>query len=78
MTFLRKLLLACVASLSLMSPAIMAPKAHAQHGHTRVYWVYYRTCPHDSWHCYGGYYGVGDAQQAVRWFQFNGYDAFYR
>ena len=82
MNAFRKLILASVAALVLFAP-IAAPaqaqQAQAQAaGHARVYWVYYRSCPMDAWHLYGGYYKASQAQQVVRYFQYYGYQAFYR
>ena len=80
MKWLRKLLLACVASITLLMPLAATSAVQAQHtqGHHRVYWVYYRSCTSDSWTCYGGYYRHVQAVQARNWFQANGYEAYIR
>ncbi len=44
----------------------------------RVYYVYYRTCPHQAWVIYGGYYNPSRAAVAVNYFRAHGYGAFYR
>ncbi len=79
----RNLILASVAALALLAPGIVpsgvpSPSGQCQAGQTRVYYVYYRSCPQDSWHLYGGYYRVTDAVYATRYFQYYGYDSFYR
>lgn len=84
MNLLRKFLLCTLATIALLGPsaAVTQVQATPGHGHspgqTRIFWVYYRTCPHSSWVCYGGYYHANQAIQAVNWFRYNGYDAFYR
>ena len=79
----RKILLAFIAAVAVIGPAMLptqyqTPGVTAQAGKTRYYYVYYRTCPRDSWHYYGWYLRAGDAALAVRWFQYYGYEAFYR
>lgn len=82
MNRLRKLMLACVTATALIFP--LAQSAEAQScqgytlGHTRVYYVYVRACVHEQWRNIGGYYRAADAQAAVRYFQYRGYEAFYR
>jgi hypothetical protein len=88
MKLLRNLMFAVLAGVTLMSPlasepaAANAPKPSVRHAHAngnyRIYWVYYRTCPDAAWVCYGGYYRAGQAVQAVNYFRYYGYDAFYR
>ena len=68
-------LLQPVASLSASSPPVSGAASRAK---ARIYWVYYRTCPQDSWKCYGGYYHLSQAVQAVSYFRYYGYEAFYR
>ena len=80
MTCLRKLLLASLASLTLLTPlAVTSPvQAHPTHGHHRTYYVYYRASCSDPWTCYGGYHRHSDAVRAVHWFRANGYETFIR
>ncbi len=82
MSKLSKLIAALVATVALMAPLAIQPAANAHtpshHSDHRVFWVYYRACPNSQWVCYGGYYDAGQAQQAINWFQYNGYDAYYR
>ena len=84
MRLLRNFVLTFAAIATLLAPlgAVSSVEAQThhrpQHAQTRVYWVYYRTCPHASWVCYGGYYITHQAQQAVTWFQYYGYDTFVR
>jgi hypothetical protein len=81
MTSLRKILVACVASVALFAPVTATSVASAnepRHHHEHVYYVYYRTCPQSQWVCYGGYYRVDQARQAVRYFEYQGYDSYYR
>lgn len=42
------------------------------------YIVYYRTCPHDSWHMYGWTPDANTAAYHVNVLHSNGYEAFYR
>ncbi len=84
MNAFRKLILASVAALVLFAPVAAPSPVQAAETHSqvaakgRVYWVYYRSCPNDYWHLYGGYYKASDAQLVVRYFQYYGYQAFYR
>jgi hypothetical protein len=79
----KKLLLAAVAAVALIAPVAVMPTAqadppHQNQQHQRIYWVYYRTSASGQWVCYGGYYDANQAQQAVNYFQYYGYDSYYR
>ena len=79
----RKLILACVTAVALISPVAVPSQSQAEGttaraAQTRYYYVYYRSCPQDYWHYWGWYYRAADAKAAVRWFQSHGYQAFYR
>ena len=83
MNAFRKLILTCVAALALVAPIAVTSQADAagtpvKEAQAHYYYVYYRSCPNDYWHVYGWYYRASDAQYAVRWFQYYGYQAFYR
>ena len=83
MNFLRKLVLGCVTAAALLVPMAETVRAQAcsgytTTGHTRVFYVYFRTCPHDYWRNFGGYYRLADAQRVARYFQARGYEAFVR
>ncbi len=80
MRFLRKILLASLASLSLLLPMTQTAvlQAGPTHSHHRVYYVYYRASPRHAWAYYGGYYNASHAAQAANYFRYYGYDAFYR
>ena len=84
MKTLRTLFLAGIAMLTLLLPVADQTTAQAgpqpvQHsGHHRIYWVYYRSSPHAAWVVYGGYYNANQAAQAVNYFRYYRYDAFYR
>jgi len=81
MNWLSKTVVSVVLGLSLVAPMAVTPQADAnptsqtQH---RVYYVYYRSCSSTPWVCYGGYYQPNQAQQAVTWFRYYGYDSYYR
>ncbi|HQR06369.1 MAG TPA: hypothetical protein PLN21_06080 [Gemmatales bacterium] len=68
-------LLQPVASLSAGNPPISSAASRAKQ---KIYWVYYRCDSHHAWTCYGGYYHLNQAVQAVTWFRYYGYEAFYR
>ena len=81
--FFRSLVLASVAGLGLLgmvaTPTVAeAHPTHRHQPHSRVYYVYYRSCPQSSWVCYGGYYRTDQAQTTVSYFQSRGYDSYYR
>jgi hypothetical protein len=81
MPIFRKILCSALLGVSLAVPFLAAAPAQAnppQHGHQRVYWVYYRSCPNSAWVCYGGYYHANEAQQAVNYFRHHGYESYYR
>ncbi len=68
------------AALEQLAPAVTA-EADAQygdHGHSKVYWVYYRISVNSPWQIYGGYYSHVKAQAAVNYFRSRGYGSFYR
>ena len=73
----------CVAALVLCSPGALpsaSPKTSGEchAGHYRYYYVYYRTCPHDTWHYYGATAYPAQASAAVIGLQRMGYQAFCR
>ena len=90
MNVFKKTILAVAATLSLLGPIAVTtanpPAGHAmsnapaehQHPHRRIYYVYYRSSPHLAWVNYGGYYHHSQAEQAVEYFRYYGYDAFIR
>lgn len=83
MNAFRKFVIASLAILALIGPTSLpspyqAPGSSATAAQTRYYYVYYRSCPSDSWHYYGYYTRASDAVQAVRWFNYYGYQAFFR
>jgi hypothetical protein len=83
MNAIRKFVIACLATLALLGPVALpsqyqAPGSSATAAQTRYYYVYYRSCPSDYWHYYGYYTRASDANQAVRWFNYYGYQAYYR
>jgi hypothetical protein len=85
MNCLRHLTLAALTAVALALPIAgpladraNAQQTHAQHGHQRVYWVYYRSSSHAAWVCYGGYYQENQAVQAVNYYRYYGHDAYYR
>jgi hypothetical protein len=82
MKIMKNAILGALMALSLLGPIAAVP---AQHSHSatgqqrpRAYYVYYRASAHSPWSVYGGFYQLQTAQQAVRWFQYYGYDAFVR
>jgi hypothetical protein len=81
---LRNLTLAALTALAVALPVVGPSTAHAQHAtrhsnpQQRIYWVYYRTNANASWVCYGGYYQQSQAEQAVTYFRYYGYDSYYR
>lgn len=85
MKTLRKILLAVVASLTLLA-TLSAPAAQANgtgsmgtaRGAHRYYAVYYRTCPNSPWSCLGYTSNYSYAVQYVRYIQSYGYDAYLR
>ena len=70
--------LALLAPLSIPSNADANPQPSPPHNQQRVYWVYYRSCADSPWVCYGGYYHLSQAVQAVNYYRYYGYDAYYR
>lgn len=74
--------LAILVALGLMMPALSQTAVAGSHsnstGQKRIYWVYYRATPNNSWVCYGGYWDHGKAVQAVMYFRNLGYDSFHR
>ena len=79
---LKQLILACVASLTLLAPlTITAPaRAHEPHHrpHRHCYHVYVRQCSHAPWQCAGTFDCREDAWQTARYYRVRGYDAFVR
>jgi hypothetical protein len=81
---LRTLLLSLLATLALLQPfaSLSAGNLPAASAASRakqtIYWVYYRANSHYGWTCYGGYYHRSQAIQAVNYFHYYGYEAFYR
>jgi len=84
MNWLRRSICSVLVGLTLMVPFVGTSLANDQmrvnnpRQQTRVYFVYYRTCPDSPWVNYGGFYHVQQAQQAVTYFRNVGYDAFCR
>jgi len=78
MKWLRKLMLAAVLGLAVVSPLAIAPQAQANpgHGHVRYYYVYYRTCVHDSWHYYWAFSDYHMAQRYAQYIQSKGYEVY--
>jgi hypothetical protein len=83
MKLLRNLMLALMATMTLLTPLASEPAARAQtphhhHAHHHVFRVYYRICPASAWVCYGGYHQQGEALRAAHYFRARGYEAFCR
>ena len=76
----RKLLIAVVASLSLLSPLALPTQsqAHEVHRHHHEYRVYVRDCSHEPWRVYGTYRHREDAGHAARHLRARGLEAFVR
>jgi hypothetical protein len=74
----RKLMLATVAALALLTPltGISQVQAHSSKGHYRVYPVYYRARGCDPWSYYASYSRYADADYAVRYLQYYGYEGY--
>jgi len=81
---IRALVLSLLTALALLQPVASVSASHppvsgaATRAKARIYWVYYRASVHHAWTCYGGYYHLKQAAQAVTCFRYYGYDAFYR
>ena len=75
----RKILIAVVASLSLLSPlALPAPtEAHEIHRH-HEYRVYFRECSRDGWRCAGEYRCREDAYREANHLRHRGFEAYVR
>lgn len=76
----RKILIAVVASLSLLSPfALPAPsEAHEVQVHEHHYHVYYRNCHRDPWCLYGCYDCRHDAVHAAHHLWAHGHEVYVR
>lgn len=81
---IRALVLSLLTALALLQPVASVSAGSlpisgaATRTKAKIYWVYYRASVHHAWTCYGGYYHLNQAVQAVLWFRYNGYEAFYR
>jgi len=79
---LRKIFTGAVLSLGLMSPLATSSEAQAApvpgHDHVHCYHVYYRTCCHEPWRCFGHFDCRHEASHAARNLRFRGYEAFVR
>ena len=75
----RKILIAVVASLSLLSPLALPAPTEAHETHRRhEYRVYFRECCHDSWRCAGEYCDREDAYRAAHRLRHRGFEAYVR
>lgn len=77
---LRKILIAVVASLSLLSPLALPAQSEAREAtyHRHAVCVYVRDCSREPWRFYGRYSCREDAFHAARHLQRCGFDAFVR
>lgn len=80
MNVFRKLMLATLAGVVLMMPLTVSSRVQADpaRSHTRYYYVYYRTCPGDPWYYYATYARYTDAEYAVYYLRYYGYQAYFR
>ena len=76
----RKILIAGIASLSLLSPLTLPAQseAHEVHVHVHAFRVYVRDCSREPWHFYGTYRHRDDAVHAVRHLHARGVEAYIR
>lgn len=71
---LRKLMLATVASLGLLAPLAVAPKAAAHERRVEhVYRVYYRGVHHRGWSCAATFHGHREAERFAAQYRCRGF-----
>ena len=76
----RKILIAAVASLSLLSPLALpaATEAHDTVAYHHTYRVYYRSCAHEAWRFGGSYRHREDAYRQAHHLRVRGLEAYVR
>ena len=78
----RKILIAVVASLSLLSPLALPTPTEAHETHrrheVRRFEVFFRECSHDAWRCGGEYLCREDAFRAAHRLRDRGFQAYVR
>ena len=83
MNVFRKIVLACLATVAVMGPAMLPTQFQpsgsvVQAGKTRYYYVYYRPSPHYSWTCLGYTSSLNEAVYYTNLLRSWGYESFYR
>ncbi|MDX1947884.1 MAG: hypothetical protein SFU86_20970 [Pirellulaceae bacterium] len=79
MKALRSLALLAILALPVALPLASPTPAAAGHGHAaqvRYYYLYYRTCPHDSWHYYGATANYSQLVAYAHWIRGLGYETY--
>ena len=77
----RKLLLAAVASLALLSPLALPASSDAAHPHRpamHCYHVYFRSCACEPWHPSGEFHNRRVANDAARHLRMRGFETYVR